>query len=180
MNVQLALTASVQLDKQYSDELSAESSDVQASDDEDYSDDFDSGNGSGWRSWLAGDNDFAHYPFTAQNVGPHFSSAPASELECFQNFVSDDLLNEFVAATNASATIELTGKTLGRGSTWQGWADVTLRGMKAYVGVMLNMALTKKCDVKDYFSLKWSEYCPFFRDVFTRKRCQQIHWMLHA
>ena len=85
MNVQLALTASVQLDKQYSDELSSESSDVQASDDEDYSDDSDSGNGSGWRSWLAGDNDFAHYPFTAQNVGPHFSSAPASELECFQN-----------------------------------------------------------------------------------------------
>ena len=36
-----------------------------------------------------------------------------------------------------------------------------------------------KCDVKEYFSRKWTERMPFFVDVFSRERFFQLYWMLH-
>jgi len=84
VNVPHASAACSQYDDNSSDELLSDFSDVETSDYEQYSDeqsDRDHGanaDGSGWRAWQAGDNDFPHYPFRliAQNVGPHFSSQP--------------------------------------------------------------------------------------------------------
>ena len=41
------------------------------------------------------------------------------------------------------------------------------------------MAINDKPDIKTYFSRDWIESYPFFRDVFSRRRFLQIHWMLH-
>ena len=60
-----------------------------------------SGDAGDWRRWLPHDPDFFHFPFTAQHVGPNFEQTTQSELECFQNFMTDELLTEIVEAANA-------------------------------------------------------------------------------
>ena len=45
-----------------------------------------------------------------------------------------------------------TVKTSDKASIWQKKIDVTLTEIKAHIGMELNMALTEKCDVKDYVS----------------------------
>ena len=65
-------------------------------------------------------------------------------------------------------------------SIWKTWTDVTLAEMKAYLGVVMNMAINGKSSVQDYFSRDWIKDQPFFRDVFSRDRFLQIHWMLHV
>ena len=140
----------------------------------------DDAQSSGWRAWRANDTDFPHHSFTANNVGPNLQSTPESELECFQNFITDELLMEIVVATNAFATIRISNRHFTKNSVWHAWKDLTLLERKAYIGVVLKMALVEKPDVKDYFSRKWTEHCPFFLDVFSRRRFLQIHWMLHV
>ena len=54
--------------------------------------------------------------------------------------------------------------------------------MKAFLGLAVNMSLTRKCDVKEYWPLNPSQAFPFFRQVFTRDRFLDIlysitlHW----
>ena len=129
-----------------------------SSDDGEDTDDGSSSEGdahsSGWRTWHANDTDFPHHSFTANNVGPNLQSTLESELECFQNFITDELLMEFVVAMDAFATIRICNKHFTNNSMWYAWKDLTLPELKAYIGVVLKMALVEKPDVKDYFSRK--------------------------
>jgi len=54
--------------------------------------------------------------------------------------------------------------------------------MKRYLGLILNMALTPKCDVKDYFTVEWTEHCPFhgkfLRESVSCKFAGCCMWML--
>ena len=129
----------------------------------------------GWRIWLPNDVNFPHLPFSAQNVGPNIGGIPQSELDSFQNFMSDDILMQIVEATNAYAVIHLNNKSLTNSSIWYRWKDIILPELKAYLGILLKMAIVEKSDVKYYFSKEWTEYYPFFWMFFL-----QIHWMLHV
>ena len=51
--------------------------------------------------------------------------------------------------------------------------------MKAFLGVVINMGMNGKCNVKKYYSIKWLDKMPFFLDVFSCERFCQIYWMLH-
>ena len=42
------------------------------------------------------------------------------------------------------------------------------------------MAMHERGDIKDFFSCAWVDFTPFYRDVFSRERFLQIHWMLHV
>ena len=166
------------LDEDYSDmEVDEESdffdSDMEISDDGNSAPGDDSDNdvsssdddavgGNGWRAWRNTDIDFFHHPFTANNVGANLEHIPEIELECFQSFMTDEILMELVVATNAYASIKLGQRRFTKNFVWYGWRDVTLPELKAYLGVVLKMALIEKPDIKDYFSRKWTEYCPFF------------------
>ena len=86
---------------------------------------------------------------------------------------------ELVTATNAYAVISLSGKAFLNNSVWFEWKDGTLVEMKAYLGVIMNMAMNDKADVKSFFSRNWTQYCPFFFDIFSQQRFLQIHWMFH-
>ena len=134
----------------------------------------------GWRRWMSNDTDFSHFSFTVQNTGPNFQQVPQTELECFQSFMTDELMREIITATNAYAAINLHGRTLNNNSVWYKWKNVTFPEFKAYLGVVLKMAVIEKADIKDYFSREWTEETPFFLDVFSRRRFLQIHWMLHV
>ena len=68
---------------------------------------------------------------------------------------------------NAYATIRLSNKQVMNNSTFYKWKDVALQESKAYLGVIVKMAMTEKSDVKSYFSKEWTEHSPFFVDVFS-------------
>ena len=166
--------------------------DLEISDDEDDDNsdsmdinDLDAATGSGTdsngsREWLPSDDDLSHCPFTVQNVGATLQSVPQTELEFLQNFLTDELLMEIVTVTNAYATIRFGKRVFSNNSVWYKWKDVSLPEMKADLGVVLKMALVEKPDVKSYFSREWTEYYPFFLDVFSRRRFLQIHWIMHV
>ena len=133
----------------------------------------------GVRAWRSSDDDLPKYPFTVPNSGAHFHQSPNNELDALQRFLTDELLHEFVTATNAFASIKLHGRNFCNTSIWHKWQDVTLAEFKAYLEVVLKMAINDTHDIKTYFSRDWIESYPFFRDVFSRQRFLQIHWMLH-
>jgi hypothetical protein len=64
-------------------------------------------------------------------------------------------------------------------SVWHSWKDVSSEEMKAFFGVILNMALNLKPQLVDYFTEDWLDRTPFFKDVFSCLRFLQIFWMLH-
>ena len=86
---------------------------------------------------------------------------------------------ELVTATNAYAVISLSRKAFSNNFVWFEWKDITLVEMKAYLGVIMNMAMNDKPDVKSFFSRNWTQYCPFFLDIFSWQHFLQIHWMFH-
>jgi len=51
---------------------------------------------------------------------------------------------------------------------------------KAYFGLILNMGMNAKADVKYYFSSQRIDYHLFFGNVFSQNRFFQIQWMLHV
>jgi len=155
-----------------------QSEDDAADDDSEVTDDDSSA--VGWRDWS--DSSLKVHPFTVQRPGIQFGgpNVPENELAFFQLFFTDELLSEIVAETNRYATEKLRGRQLAQQSIWRKWTDVTLEEMKAYFGLILNMGLNAKADVKHYFSSQWIDYQPFFGDVFSRNRFLQIHWMLHV
>lgn len=64
-------------------------------------------------------------------------------------------------------------------SVWKSWEDVTVPEFKAFLGVLMNMALDPKPDIKEYFSQDILNKMPFFPSVFSRTKFLQIFWMLH-
>lgn len=119
-------------------------------------------------------------PFTVTNVGPQHPDTVDTELDYFKLFFTDSLVADIAAETNRYAKSKLENATLRPNSIWHTWKDVTAEELQAYLGVVLNMALNDKCDVKHYFSHDWLDYMPFFSSVFSRKRFLQLHWMLHV
>jgi hypothetical protein len=53
-------------------------------------------------------------------------------------------------------------------SMWHSLKDVSSEEMKAFFGVMLNMALNLKPQLLDYFTEDWQDRTTFFKDVFSK------------
>jgi len=119
-------------------------------------------------------------PFTVTNVGPQHPDTVETELDYFKLFITDSLIADIVAETKRYAKSKLDNASLRPNSIWHTWKDISAEELQAYSGVVLNMALNDKCDVKHYFSHDWLDYMPFFSSVFSRKRFLQLRWMLHV
>lgn len=135
-----------------------------------------------WKSYKVDDPAFKKFDFTVPRPGFQLlpEQRPSDPLGYFQLFFTDELLGEIVAATNAYSIEKINRKRpLQRFSVWHDWADVTVPEMKAFIGVILNMAINPKPEIVDYFSEDWLSKMPFFTEVFGRKRFLQIFWMLH-
>ena len=74
-----------------------------------------------WSPWRSSDADLQKYPFTVPNSGAHFHQSPNNELDALQRFLTDELLQEFVMATNAFAIIKLHGRNFSSTSIWHKW-----------------------------------------------------------
>lgn len=135
-----------------------------------------------WRKFSANDADFLRLPFTVPQPGIQIpnNGSHEKEVDFFGRFFSDELLNQIVSETNRFAAVKIQKNTpFSRYSIWSKWEEVQLEVMKAFLGVILNMALNPKPQVKDYFSRNWLDQMPFFTNVFSRARFMQIFWMLH-
>lgn len=135
-----------------------------------------------WQQMSSSSNGFARHPFTVADAGFQLSATdvPDDELGFFQLFFTDALFHEMVHQTNVYAQSKLGPLHLRPHSVWNTWKDVTSEEMKAYIGVILNMAVNDRPGVFDYFSRDWLGAMPFFADVFCRSRFLQIHWMFHV
>ena len=85
-----------------------------------------------------------------------------------------------IDTTNEYATSFLTRMPPSRRSLYRNWRNISLLEIKAFVGMIINMGMTKLSDVKDYWSRHVTLNLPFFRSVFPRDRFLQIYWMLHV
>lgn len=165
-----------------------ESDSTEASEEED-EDGRDGGNnqnntgprGTDWTAYLDNLPDFDPLPFTVPNPGSQVSSSNVKcELDYFQLFFTDQLIEQIVRETNRYARDKISSAgVLPQYSIWKDWEDVRVEEFKAFLGVIVNMALNPKPELKEYFSEDLLGEIPFFPHIFQRKRFLQIFWMLH-
>ena len=155
------------------------SSSESESSDEEESDDNTQPVTSSWKVYRDSDCDLIKFPYSVTQQGftlPQ-SARPKTEHEYFQLFFSDDLTGKIVTATNMYAAEYIQKVTpLTKYSMWHSWKDVSSEEMKAFSGVILNVALNLKVQLVDFFTEDWLDRTPFFKDVFSRLCFLQIFW----
>lgn len=160
--------------------MSSDESDSDVS--EDGADDSESPtDGEQWTKWQS-THVVKQLPFTVQNPGVQImgTAIPVSAGDSFDLFFTTDLVQDMVNETNRYANEKLSNLDLKTRSIWHTWKDVTVTEFRAYLGVVLRMAMQGRGGIKDFFSSEWINHMPFFGDVFRRERFLQIHWMLHV
>ena len=121
------------------------------------------------------------YTFSSPAVGGHPRNCipPDSRPEEYVCMFLGVLLEEIVVDTNVYGRRKFSLKSACPDNNHRAWVDITLEEMKAFLGLAVNMSLTRKGDVKEYWSLNPSQAFPFFRQVFTRDRFLDILYSLH-
>ena len=123
------------------------------------------------------------FPFT-QQPGPTITLDSDSEPhEFYQLFVDDALLQMLVDGTNEYARSRIdemsrNGK-LKEKSRWRRWKDTTLDKLKKVLAVVVNMGIIQVPELEMYWKTAWESNIPFFHDVLSRNRFEEIFWMLH-
>ncbi|XP_045536705.1 piggyBac transposable element-derived protein 4-like [Papilio machaon] len=112
-------------------------------------------------------------------AGPQISNDIKEPLDFFQLYFTDTLIDSIIKETNDYANSRLRGRQLSRRSIWNTWSDVNRKEFLAFIGVILNMGTMPVANLQEYWCTKFTSKIPFFSDVFTRDRFQQIFWMLH-
>lgn len=136
-----------------------------------------------WRQWNENDVSFPKFIHSNKdNAGfkppPQFNRE--SEIEYFKLFFTDELFNQIVKETNKYAKDKIQINTpLSKNSAWRTWVDSTVPEMKAFIGLIMNMALNPKPTIQDYFSTNFLDYQPYFKSIFSRERFMQLFWALH-
>ncbi|XP_035219647.1 piggyBac transposable element-derived protein 4-like [Stegodyphus dumicola] len=119
---------------------------------------------------------FTTFPRTP---GPQISENLTEPIDFFKLYFTDVLIDGIVKETNEYAKRKIGQKHLSKRSIWHSWEDVTHEEFLAFLGVILNMGTMPLADIQEYWSTNYTSRIPFFSDVFTRGRFQQIFWMLH-
>jgi hypothetical protein len=88
------------------------------------------------------------YTFS-KNAGPQFHLLPddSEPMDYFCLYFSDELLNN-VAETNKYERQNISELQLSPISIWSCWSDVSFPGMKAFLGLIINMGVMPLNDVK--------------------------------
>ncbi|XP_017791899.1 PREDICTED: LOW QUALITY PROTEIN: piggyBac transposable element-derived protein 4-like [Habropoda laboriosa] len=119
------------------------------------------------------------FDISPQIAGPQISNNIKEPLDFFRLYFTDTLIDSIIKETNDYANSKLRGKQLSKRSIWNTWSDVNRKEFLAFVGVILNMGTMQVANLQEYWSTKFTSKIPFYSDIFTRDRFQQIFWMLH-
>ncbi|XP_024220714.1 piggyBac transposable element-derived protein 4-like [Bombus impatiens] len=120
-----------------------------------------------------------NYSIGPKSTGPQISSNIFEPIQFFKLFFTKPLVDEIIKETNNYAKSVLNSKNLTKDSIWQTWHDVNEDEFWAFIGVILNMGTMPISNMQEYWSTKHNSRIPFFSDIFTRARFNQIFWMLH-
>ncbi|XP_014481483.1 PREDICTED: piggyBac transposable element-derived protein 4-like, partial [Dinoponera quadriceps] len=114
-----------------------------------------------------------------QVIGPQVPTNIVQPIQYFKLFLTDELVNEILKETNNYAKNVLKLKKISSNSIWQTWRDVEKDEFWAFIGVIVNMGTIHLANMQEYWTVKENSRIPFFSNTFTRKRFNQIFWMLH-
>ena len=76
----------------------------------------------------------------------------ASPIQYLELFMTMSLWRYLIDNTNNYARARLGSTPPSRRSLFRNWRDISIMEMKAFVGMIINMGLTKLSDIKDYWS----------------------------
>ena len=89
------------------------------------------------------------------------------------------VLEEIVVDTNIYGRRKFSLKSAYPDNNHRAWVDITLEEMKAFLGLDVNTNLTRKGDVKEYWSLNPSQAFPFFSGKSLLETFLDILYSLH-
>ena len=126
------------------------------------------------QGWVAVDNQTErHIPMTfdfSGDGGIMIDTTDFDALDYYKQYLTDDLLNSFVAETNRYAQSWIQGHNLRRHSRAHKWRDVTFDEMKVFIGLTLLMGLVKLPRLDLYWTKDSLFHVPLFKAVMDRDR----------
>ena len=121
------------------------------------------------------------FPFDP-NTGPkNIPGNCTKPVDFFMLLFTTNLLLTSVRNTNSYAAefIRDNGPRLRRTSAVKRWVDTSLREMKAFVAIVLNMGLIRKPTIYSYWSTTSSQLTPWFTSCMPRERFQLLMKFFH-
>ena len=120
----------------------------------------------------------------SEQPGPQMTlSANSSPLDFFSLFMDDIVLKMLVDGTNEYVRMVIDEKertgTLKPNSRWRKCSHVTITEMRAVLAIIINMGILHCPEREGYWKTSWESYIPFFHDVLSWNRFEEIFWMLH-
>ena len=126
------------------------------------SDDDDDGERNAWedidvqdRPWEKYDSEkhkLSNFPFTGENRFICPNANMKTPMEFFELFYTCDLMQKITDESNRYTEAKINrNRSLRQFSIWHDWVPFTLEEMKAFHGVLLNMALIRKQTLKNFF-----------------------------
>ena len=122
------------------------------------------------------------YSFSPLGVAgqPKNCIPPESKPEEYVCMFLGELLQVIVVDTNHYARAKFAARESAfPDKNHSAWVDITLEEMMAFLGLVVNMNLIHKGDVREYWSTNPSRGTPFFREIFHRDRFLQILYNFH-
>lgn len=141
------------------------------------------GRSSPWKKWSQGDEMPSlnqHFQFIEEpGYRPPVDHMPIKELDFFILLFSEEIMKSVIDETNRNADIrKMQNMPFTKSSTWRYWKPLTVETFKAFLGVIIAMALNPKTCLEDYFTNDWVSNQPFFKQIFSRNYFMLVYWNL--
>lgn len=117
--------------------------------------------------------------FSVSKTGPCRIENCKNPIDFLNLFLSESVFIMMVHHTNAFAKHQLQQTKITRYSRFNKWHDITIEEMKKFVGILISMGLTRRTQISDYWSTKPSQFIPFYSNVMSIKRFQNILSVFH-
>lgn len=109
-------------------------------------------------------------PFTALFGVRRNLNITSSPVECFREFIDDELIHLIVSETNSYANNIITSKSIAPQAQMQQWKDTTPNEILVFLALILLMGNIKKLHLNMYFSTDPLYNTPIFGSAMTRNR----------
>ncbi|XP_069815791.1 piggyBac transposable element-derived protein 4-like [Dendropsophus ebraccatus] len=129
--------------------------------------------------WSPPTNYTPQIPAFTATAGVHAQTEGLSELDFFQLFFSADLLQLMVEQTNLYAEQFIAAHPNSFLAQPNRWHPTNCAELLKYWGLVLNMGLNKKTEVRSYWSTDVLYHCPLYRNTMTRPRFEALQKFLH-
>lgn len=131
----------------------------------------------GWKRYSPDEPDFEKFVFSGQKrFIPDINKPMENELNFFQFFFDDELLQEIVDATNLYVFEFKDTESID--GVYYKYYNISISEMKAFLGIFILMGIDVKPEIKDYFSNNSLLRQNIYRSIFTRHRFLQIYYGL--